>query len=133
MKDQPKFEPSSGNVFADLGVPKPDHEIVKAELVKAICSILTGQGVRQVDAAERLGIAQPKVSVLMRGRTDGFSTEQLLRFLNRLGQTIDIEVRPSKPRRTVGSTRVHFSGATMKVAARRAKARRSVRTAAKKK
>src|SRR5690348_12027641 len=107
MKNQPKFEPSSGNVFADLSVPQPDHEIVKAELVMAICSILTGQKVRQVDAAERLGISQPKVSVLMRGRTDGFSTEQLLRFLNRLGQTIDIEVRPSKPRRTIGSTRVH--------------------------
>lgn len=115
-------------------MPRPDHEIVKAELVKAICSILTGQKARQVDAAERLGISQPKVSVLMRGRTDGFSTEQLLRFLNRLGQTIDIEVRPSKPVRTIGATRVHFSGAAMKVAARSATAgRRAVRTVAKKK
>lgn len=80
------FRRSSGNVFADLGVPEPEQEIVKAGLVKAIHSLVSGKELRQVDVAARLGISQPKVSLLLRGRTDGFSTELLMRLLNRLGQ-----------------------------------------------
>jgi predicted XRE-type DNA-binding protein len=106
-----KFRTSSGNVFADLGVPEPQRELVKADLVKAICSIVSGQGLRQAEVAARLGISQPKVSLLMRGRTDGFSTDLLMRLLNRLGQSISIVVKPSRPRRPIGVTHVDYGDA----------------------
>jgi predicted XRE-type DNA-binding protein len=103
---------SSGNVFADLGGPQPNQELVKADLVRTICSIVSGKGFRQVDAAARLGISQPKVSLLMRGRTDGFSTGHLMRLLNRLGQSINIVVTPSRSG-AIARTRVKFAGAAM--------------------
>lgn len=116
MKDnssEPKFRVSSGNVFADLSVPRPSQELVKSDLVRAICSIISGKGLRQVDAAARLGISQSKVSLLMRGRTDGFSTDHLMRLLNRLGQSIKIVVKPSHSSRVVAVTRVQYTGALM--------------------
>ncbi len=96
----------SGNVFADLGVPEPEQELVKSDLVRAIGALLVAEGKRQVDLAARLGISQPKVSLLMRGRSSGFSTELLMRLLNRLGQSIEIVVRPAPAGRRVGVTRV---------------------------
>lgn len=110
---EPKFRVSSGNVFVDLSVPRPRQELVKSDLVRAICSILSGKGLRQVDAAARLGISQPKVSLLMRGRTDGFSTDHLMRLLNRLGQSINIVVKPSHSSRAVASTRVQYAAPLM--------------------
>lgn len=124
MKDRPgesEVHISSGNVFADLGVPQPNQELVKADLVRTICSIISGKGFRQVDVAARLGISQPKVSLLMRGRTDGFSTDHLMRLLNRLGQSINIVVTPSRSG-AIARTRVKYAGASMleKGTARRA-------------
>ena len=52
-----------------------------------------------------LGIDQPKISALMRGKLDGFSIDRLLRFLNALGRDIEIVVRPAS-RVGVASTRV---------------------------
>lgn len=108
-----KFQPGSGNVFADLHLSGAREEIVKVELVRAICSLVEGKGLRQVDVAARLGISQPKVSLLLSGRTDGFSTELLIRLLNRLGQRIDIVVRPAPGGRLIGDTHVDFRTAML--------------------
>jgi predicted XRE-type DNA-binding protein len=111
---RPQFRNSSGNVFTDLGVPDADQEVVKAELIKAICTLVSGEKrLRQVDVAARLGISQPKVSLLMRGHTAGFSTEMLIRLLNRLGQRIEIVVKPSRPGRLIGDTHVHYDAAML--------------------
>jgi len=112
-KKETKFRPGSGNVFADLRVPGAREEIVKVELVRAICSLVAGKDLRQVDIAERLGISQPKVSLLLSGRTEGFSTELLIRLLNRLGQRIDILVRPAPSGRLVGDTHVDYRTAML--------------------
>jgi predicted XRE-type DNA-binding protein len=64
-----EFTVSSGNVFADLGLPEPDVELVKAKLVHAIAEVIAEQGLTQAQAAARLGLKQPNVSVLLRGRT----------------------------------------------------------------
>jgi predicted XRE-type DNA-binding protein len=100
------FRPGSGNVFTDLRVSGAREEILKVELVRAICSLVAGKNLRQVDIAERLRISQPKVSLLLSGRTDGFSTELLIRLLNRLGQDIEIVVRPAPRGHLVGDTHV---------------------------
>lgn len=107
------FEASSGNVFEDLGVPEPDQALVKADLVKEICGHLAGRDLRQSEIAQHLGIPQPKVSLLLRGRIDGFSTDYLMRLLNRLGRSISIVVQPPAPGRIVGSTHVVHGVASM--------------------
>jgi predicted XRE-type DNA-binding protein len=85
---------SSGNIFADLGMPNADEMLMKAELVRQINEIITQRKLNQLQAAEVLGIDQPKVSALMRGKLTGFSTERLFRFLNALGCDVQIVVKP---------------------------------------
>src|SRR5688572_29623549 len=86
-------EPGSGNVFADLGLPNPDLSRVKAELVQRIRAVIAERKLTQAGAAAVLGIDQPKVSALVRGRVDGFTLDRLFRFLVALGQQVEITVR----------------------------------------
>jgi len=103
---RPKVEASSDNVFADLGVPDAAEALAKAELARRICDILSERKLTQSRAAVLLGIDQPKVSALVRGRLEGFSTERLFRFLNALGQDVDIVVRPQRHENGLALTRV---------------------------
>jgi predicted XRE-type DNA-binding protein len=89
---------SSGNVFADIGVPEPEEELAKAQLASRIREIVRGSCLTQVTAAAVMGIDQPKVSALLSGRLTNFSCERLMRLLTRLGQDVEIVVK-SKPRR----------------------------------
>lgn len=94
---------SSGNVFADLGLPDADELLIKAELVRRIGSIIRHRHLTQVDAAAILGIDQPKISALLRGRLAGFSTDRLLRFLNTLDRDVEIVIK-KKPRTSARAT-----------------------------
>jgi predicted XRE-type DNA-binding protein len=87
---------SSGNVFADLGLPNPEQEMMKARLTLQIYHIIRDRGLTQVQAAKTLGIKQPHVSLLMRNRAGSFSVGRLLEFLTALGQDVEIAVRPSR-------------------------------------
>ncbi len=84
----------SDNVFADLGYDNPDEALAKAELARRITAILRQRRLTQTQAAEILGIDQPRVSNLMIGRLSGFSLERLLRFLNALGRDVEIVIKP---------------------------------------
>jgi len=63
----------SGNVFADLGLPNSEQELLKAQLTFQIYTILKGSGMTQVEIAKILAVQQPQVSLLMRNRTGDFS------------------------------------------------------------
>jgi len=89
-------EPSSGNVFADLGLKNPDELLAKAEIVQRISDIIAERKLSQAMAAKLLGIDQPKVSALLRGRLEGFSIDRLFRFLNALGRDVEISIRPAR-------------------------------------
>jgi predicted XRE-type DNA-binding protein len=91
-----EIEESSGNVFADLGLPDPEERLVKAMLSRQIDKQIEARGLTQAQAAELLGITQPDVSNLVRGRLSGWSLERLTRLLNRLGQDVEITVRPAE-------------------------------------
>lgn len=82
----------SGNVFRDLGLKNPEELLAKAKLAAHIVQILEERKVNQTQAAELLGVDQPKVSMLYRGRLDDFSVERLLRFLTALHRDIRIVV-----------------------------------------
>jgi predicted XRE-type DNA-binding protein len=82
-------------VFADLGFSNPDLALAKAELVQRIRELIEKRKLTQVRAAKLLGLDQPKVSTLVRGRVEGYSIDRLFRFLNALGQRVEISVRPN--------------------------------------
>jgi len=85
---------SSGNVFADLNLPDAADLPIQAELARLIHLQIKRLGLRQVEAAARLGLKQPDVSKLINGRHTGFSAERLFRLLNALDQDIRIVVGP---------------------------------------
>jgi len=89
-----RVEQGSGNVFADLNLPHPELALAKAELVQRIRGLLAKRKPTQVKAGKLLGIDQPKVSALLRGRVEGYSMDRLFRFLSALGQRVEITVRP---------------------------------------
>lgn len=88
------IEESSDNVFADLGFPNSEEHLSKAKLVRAIGIAIKSRGLSQKAAAELIGIDQPKVSKLLRGHYQGYSSDRLLHFLNLLGQNIVITILP---------------------------------------
>ena len=87
---------SSGNVFADLGLPQPEQELLKARLTLQIYRLIKERSLTQAEAGKLLGIKQPHVSALMRNRSGTFSVERLLAFLTALGQDVEITVRPTR-------------------------------------
>jgi len=97
---------SSGNVFADLGLPKPDDLLAKAELTAQIIREIQRRRLTQGQAATILGIDQPKVSALKQGKLSGFSIERLMRFLLLLGRDIEITVKEKANSRSAAKLKV---------------------------
>jgi predicted XRE-type DNA-binding protein len=93
-----KAEKGSGNVFADLGLPHPDQELLKARLTLEIYRIIKERELTQEAAAKILGIRQPHVSLLMRNRAGTFSVGRLMDFLTALGKDVEITVKPTRKR-----------------------------------
>ena len=89
-------EPSSGNVFADLGLADASEHLIKAGLVVRIHRIIRQRKLTQTAAAQLMGIDQPKVSAMLAGRFRGYSVERLMRFLVALGHDVEIVVKPRK-------------------------------------
>ena len=90
-----EHEKSSGNVFADLGFPHSEQELVKAKLTVQIHRLLKERGLTQSEAAKLLGTTQPQVSALMRCRPVSVSVGRLIEFLTILGQDVDVTIRPA--------------------------------------
>lgn len=94
MKREIAHEASSGNVFADIGLPNADEHYVKAKLVSKIDAVMRERGLKQLEAAALFGVRQPDVSKMLRGDFRQFSVERLLRFLVALGLDVEIVVKP---------------------------------------
>lgn len=93
----PGSGPDNGNVFADLGLPDAADLMAKANLALHIRHVIEARKLTQVQAAALLGLDQPKVSQIVNGRLDGFSTDRLLRFLTDLGCDVKISVSAPHP------------------------------------
>ena len=89
-------EPSTGNVFADLGLPDASEHLIKAGLVLRIDRTIRQRRLTQTAAAELMGIDQPKISAMLSGQFRGYSVERLMRFLVALGHDVEIVVKPRK-------------------------------------
>jgi len=97
---------SSGNVFADMGLPDAEQELIKAQLASHLRQVIKRRRLTQVAAAALMGIDQPKVSALLSGRLANISSERLMRLLTALGQDVDITVRAKPRNHTNGRIRV---------------------------
>jgi predicted XRE-type DNA-binding protein len=97
---------SSGNVFADMGLPEPEAELTKAQLASHVRQVIKRRRLTQVAAVALMGIDQPKVSALLNGRLTNFSSERLMHLLTALGQDVDITVKTKPRNRALGRIRV---------------------------
>ena len=95
-------EEGSGNVYTDLGYPDSDSMLVKAQLAAKIAEIVRRRALTQTQTAEILGLTQPKVSALLKGRFRGISEHRLLECLTRLGRDVHIQIRPAPRSRSHG-------------------------------
>ena len=98
--------PGSGNVFADIGLPDAEGELFKAEITFHLAKRIKDLALTQSAAAHRLGLSQPDVSRLMKGRRSGFSTDRLLALLTALEMDVDIVVRPVRVAGQTGRVRL---------------------------
>ncbi len=89
-----KITPSTGNVFRDVGFRREEaeHLLVRADLMIQVQKLITSRGHKQKSAAKILGVTQPRVSDLLRGRIDLFSTDALIDMLARLGAQVRLKV-----------------------------------------
>jgi predicted XRE-type DNA-binding protein len=95
MMEGIEIETSSCNVFADLGLADAEKLKIKSGLVIEITRAVRRLGLTQEEAGRRMGVAQPKVSGMMRGDFANLSERKLMECLNRLGYDIEIKVRPA--------------------------------------
>ena len=107
-KQETVIERGSGNGFADLAFEDAEEMLAKAKLVQAISKPMAARNMTQTQLAEALGIHETKVSKLLRGITEGFSSDRLLGILNGLDQAIIIRPRPQSEQR-----KAHVSAAVM--------------------
>jgi predicted XRE-type DNA-binding protein len=99
MKQVQRSRPS-GNVFRDLGFSsdEADHLRIRSELMAKVQKVIMAGGFKQAEAAELLGVSQPRVSDLMRGRIDLFNVETLIDMLAKLGVRTKLVLQASRKR-----------------------------------
>ena len=94
-----KVEVGSGNIFADLGLPDAEELLLKSQIVITLRRLIDARKLTQTAAAKRIGIGQPDLSNVLRGRFHGYSTERLMRMLTAFDQDIEITVRPRRKKK----------------------------------
>ncbi len=93
-----KVTPSSGNVFRDLGFRREEaeHLLVRADLMIEVQKLIASRRLKQREAAKVLHVSQPRVSDLLHGRIDLFSTDALIDMLARLGARVRVSVKAGR-------------------------------------
>jgi predicted XRE-type DNA-binding protein len=100
-RETTKVTRSTGNVFRDLGfgAEEAEHLLVRADLLIEVQKKIAARGLKQAEAARLLKVTQPRVSDLLRGRIDLFSTDALIDMLARLDVRVKVVLRPGRNRR----------------------------------
>jgi predicted XRE-type DNA-binding protein len=99
-KNALKVTRSSGNVFRDIGFPaeQAEHLLVRSDLLIQLQKAIESRRMKQSEAAKVLKVTQPRISDLLRGRLDLFSTDTLIDMLARLGIEVRVVLKPSRSR-----------------------------------
>ncbi|RON06520.1 transcriptional regulator [Pseudomonas brassicacearum] len=104
-----EIEESTGNVYEDLESANANEMRVKAQLAAKIGEIIKARHLTQVQASEILGLSQPKLSEMLRGKFRGISEAKMMECLSRLGRDVQIIVKPAPRSRREGRIEVVFS------------------------
>ena len=104
-----KIEKGCMNVYADLGVVDADERLVKAQLAAKIAEIIKLRKLTQTQASSLLGMTQPKLSNMLRGRFRGISEAKMLECMTLLGRDVQIVVKPVSRSRKTGHVSVLFA------------------------
>ena len=104
-----EVEMGTSNVYVDLGYGDANEMLIKAQLVTKIAEIIKRKGLTQTQAAELLGMPQPKLSNLVRGRFRGFSERRLMDCLTKLGRDVQIVVKATPRSRRDGRLSIVFA------------------------
>lgn len=98
-KARQRITRSSGNVFTDLGFDPEEaaHLLIRSDLMIAVGREIEDRHLTQAQAASLLGVTQPRVSDLVRGRIDLFSIDSLVEFLARLGVRVELRTAKATP------------------------------------
>jgi len=102
-------EVSSKSVYAQLGYPDADDMLIKAQLVSKIAEIIKRKGITQTEAAELLGLTQPKLSRILRGDFRGVSERRLMDCLTKLGRDVQIVVKERLRAKDTGKVSIVFA------------------------
>jgi len=104
-----EIEESTGNVYEDLGHVDANEMRVKAQLAAKIGEIIKARHLTQVQASEILGLSQPKLSEMLRGKFRGISEAKMMECLSRLGRDVQIIVKSAPRSRREGRIEVVFT------------------------
>lgn len=91
---------SFGNVFEDVGFPRPeaDRLLIRSELMGQLSKQILKRGLTQKQTAKELGVTQPRISDLLRGRIDLFSIDTLVDMLGQFGIAVTLKTRGTRGR-----------------------------------
>ena len=100
QQDRAKLTRSSGNVFLDLGFPpeEAEHLLVRSDLMVQLQRVITSRGLKHAEAAKILRVTRPRLSDLLGGRVDLFTTDALIDMLGRLGVRVRFVLKASRRR-----------------------------------
>lgn len=90
---------SKASAFHGLGLKDADDLVLRADLMRKIYEIIASRGLTQVQAAELMGMDQPRVSALLKGKIGKFSTDRLLKALSDLGQNVEVRITPARTKK----------------------------------
>lgn len=91
---QVEMHESSGNIFADLGLPDADSHFLKAQIVAELYRLTNERKLTQAKAGLLMGVSQPEVSRLFKGNFREYSIERLMTFLTAFDRDVEIVSRP---------------------------------------
>lgn len=104
-----EIEEGSGNVYQDLGLPNASEMQVKSQLAAKIGEIIKARHLTQIQASEILGLSQPKLSEMLRGKFRGISEAKMMECISRLGRDVQIVVKSAPRSRKEGRIEVVFA------------------------
>jgi predicted XRE-type DNA-binding protein len=95
-----RIYPSSGNVFIDAGFSRPEAErlLIRSDLMNQVADLIKKRRLTQARAAKIMGVSQPRVSDLVRGRIELFSIDMLVGMLGALGVSVTVTTRQTRRR-----------------------------------
>jgi predicted XRE-type DNA-binding protein len=89
-----RVQRSSGNVFRDLGFSDDAENLrVRADLMISLSDLIEGRGLTQAQAAKLLGVTQPRIGDLMKGKIQLFSVDNLIEMLGHAGAHVSVIVK----------------------------------------